>query len=96
MGYQKINYPVTKPSSVQVDKATNSIALGSKATIIATVLPEGVNQEVTFVSANTSKVTVKATGEYTAIAEGSSVITVATKEDPTIKTTVTVTVTAEA
>lgn len=96
MGYLKINYPVTKPSSVQVDKATNSIAVGSKATIIATVLPEGVNQEVTFVSANTSKVTVKATGEYTAIAEGSSVITVATKEDPTIKTTVTVTVTAEA
>lgn len=85
-----------KPSSVQVDKATNSIAVGGKATIIATVLPEGVNQEVTFVSANTSKVTVKATGEYTAIAEGSSVITVATKEDPTIKTTVTVTVTAEA
>lgn len=91
---EQVRLPVPKPSSVKVDKATNSIAVGEKATIIATVLPSGSKQEVTFVSANTSKVTVKTTGEYTAVAEGSSVITVAAKEDPTIKTTVTVTVTA--
>lgn len=91
---EQVHLPVIKPSSVKVDKATNSIAVGDKATIVATVSPTGSKQDVTFVSADTSKVTVKATGEYTGIAEGSSIITVVTKEDPTIKTTVTVTVTA--
>ena len=91
--FQKIHHPAPKPSSVTVDKTTNSIGVGDKVTIVASVIPVEASQEVNFTSSDVTKVSVKNTGEYTGVAVGNAVITVASVEDSLIKKEVVVTVT---
>lgn len=91
--FQKIHHPAPKPSSVTVDKTTNSIEVGDKVTIVASVMPVEASQEVSFTSSDVTKVSVKNTGEYTGVAVGNAVITVASVEDSLIKKEVVATVT---
>ncbi|EAE7459649.1 Ig domain-containing protein [Listeria monocytogenes] len=92
--HQKLQNPETSPSSVEVDKATITLKVGETATITASVLPAGANQEVTFNSSNPPKAKVNAAGVVEGVAEGTANITVASKENPSINKVVQVTVEA--
>lgn len=86
--------PVIEPSSVKVDSATKSVVIGSKVNIVASVLPIEADQRLTYKSADDTKATVSATGEVIGAAEGTVKVTVSSKAKSTIKTEVTITVTA--
>ncbi len=81
-------------TGVTINKETLSLAVGGEETLEATVAPEdATNKEVTWTSSKKTVATVSATGKVTAIAVGTTTITVKSKEDATIKAKCVVTVT---
>ena len=65
---------------------------GETAQIIPTVLPADANQAVTYASANTSIATVSEDGLVTAVAAGTTTITITSVSTPEVSTTINVTV----
>ncbi len=81
--------PVT---SVTVSEATAALKVGATKTLTATVLPEGADDpSVTWTSSDESVATV-VNGVVTALKQGTATITVASVENPAIKSTCEVTV----
>lgn len=65
--------------SVSLDKSEMTLAIGEKAALVATVLPENAeNRAVTWTSSDTAVATVDANGNVSAISVGEAVITVET------------------
>ncbi|MCL2098796.1 MAG: SUMF1/EgtB/PvdO family nonheme iron enzyme [Bacteroidales bacterium] len=79
-------------ASVTLDRETLSLAVGEKETLVATVSPEtATNKDVSWSSDKPAIATVSSTGEVTAIAVGTAIITVTTADgDKTATCTVTV------
>lgn len=66
---------------VKLDKSTLSIAVGTSETLTATITPDNAtNQNVSWQSSNTATATVDATGKVTAVAAGTTNITVTTED----------------
>ena len=80
-------------TGVTLDKATDSVEVGSTTQLTATVAPSNAtNQAVSWSSSNTSVATVNSSGVVTGVAAGSAVITVTTSDgNKTATCTVTVT-----
>ncbi len=84
-----VKIPVT---DVTVDKNDITLNKGDKDKITAEVNPEATNKELTYESSDETVVKVDENGNIEAVGEGEAVITVTSKDDPTKKETVTVTV----
>ncbi|MDR3236039.1 MAG: Ig-like domain-containing protein [Prevotellaceae bacterium] len=68
-------------TGVTLSKATLSLAVDNKLTLVATVAPENAtNKSVTWKSEPTTIATVSASGEVTAVAIGSATVTVTTED----------------
>ncbi len=79
------------PTSVELNKATLTIAIGSEQTLTATILPEdATDKTLTWTSSNTSVATVSDAGVVKGIAEGTATITATTANGKTATCVVTV------
>ena len=87
-GYTPIN--VIPVESITADDIT--MMTGETAQITPTVLPADANQAVTYASANTSIATVSEDGLVTAVAAGTTTITITSVSTPEVSTTINVTV----
>ena len=92
-----IKVTVKKPhiyvDKVIVDKTEFDLEIGDEADIKVTVTPEdATDKSVTYTSSNEDVVKVDENGKITAVGEGEAVITVTSKDDPTKKTYINVTV----
>ena len=77
-----------------VDKTDITLDVGKKDKITVTVKPDNASDKgVTYTSSNNSVVTVDSNGNITAVGKGEATITITSKDDPTKKKTVKVTVT---
>ncbi|MCI8500361.1 MAG: DNRLRE domain-containing protein [Clostridia bacterium] len=84
---------VGKPESVTIAEESLSLLVTENAKLTATLLPEdSISKDLVWTSSNPDVVTVNAKGEVWANAAGEAVITVACKDYPEVKDTVTVTV----
>ena len=84
---------VGKPESVTIAEESLSLLVTENAKLTATLLPEdSISKDLEWTSSNPDVVTVNAKGEVWANAAGEAVITVACKDYPEVKDTVTVTV----
>ena len=84
---------VGKPESVTIAEESLSLLVTENAKLTATLLPEdSISKDLEWTSSNHDVVTVNAKGEVWANAAGEAVITVACKDYPEVKDTVTVTV----
>lgn len=84
----------TSITSISLNKTTDSLAVGGKDTLIATITPtDAPNKTITWTSSNNAVATVSNTGAVTAISQGSATIT-ATTEDGNKTASCTVTVNA--
>ena len=81
---------VTPVESITADDIT--MMTGETAQITPTVLPADANQAVTYASANTSIATVSEDGLVTAVAAGTTTITITSVSTPEVSTTINVTV----
>ncbi|MBO5934834.1 MAG: Ig-like domain-containing protein [Clostridia bacterium] len=92
---ETVKVTVTVPvEDVVVDKTDITLDVGKKDKLTVTVTPDDASDKgVTYTSSNNSVVTVDANGNITAVGKGEAVITVTSKDDPTKKETVKVTVT---
>jgi len=73
------NAPVVAVTGVSVNPTTATVGLGSTQQLNATIAPaNATNQNVTWTSSNTAVATVNASGLVTAVAEGTTTITVKT------------------
>lgn len=72
--------------------SSQSLAVGETTTLTASYEPSNAKRDVTWTSSNPSVATVDAYGKVTAVAQGTTTITVASKEDSSIKATTTITV----
>lgn len=81
--------PAPVPTSVELDKTELSLKIGETAKLNATVLPEGREAAVNFVSSAETVATVDQNGNVTAVAVGTATIT-ATADDATATCEVTV------
>lgn len=68
--------PTVPVEDMRISRSGATILIGQTITIIATILPEGAPQEVTFTSNNTAVATVTAEGLVTAVSNGNADITV--------------------
>ena len=85
----------TKVTTVNITKTSTSIAVSGNETLEVTVGPsEATNKFLIWTSSDSSKATVDSTGKVTGVAAGTVTITAASVEDPTIKDTCEVTITA--
>ncbi len=81
---------------IVVDKRTIELEPGKTDKITVTVTPDNATEKgVTYESSDKKVVTVDEEGNITAVGEGEATITVTSKDDPTIKETIKVTVKAE-
>lgn len=87
-GYTPIN--VIPVESITADDIT--MMTGETAQITPTVLPADANQAVTYASANTNIATVSEDGLVTAVAAGTTTITITSVSTPEVSTTINVTV----
>ena len=87
-GYTPIN--VIPVESITADDIT--MMTGETAQITPTVLPADANQAVTYASANTNIATVGEDGLVTAVAAGTTTITITSVSTPEVSTTINVTV----
>jgi len=78
------------PTSIVLSKTSVNLQVGGTSTVTATVLPSTASQVVTWTSGDNSIATVNG-GVITAVAKGSTVITVTTSNNVTTYCTVTVT-----
>ena len=85
--------PVIAVTGVSLNKTSLTLSKGSSETLTATVSPSNAtNKNVTWSSNNTSAATVDSNGKVTAVAAGTAIITVTTKDgNKTASCTVTVT-----
>ena len=81
-----------KPQSLDLSVGSKSIVVGKTTQVTATVKPDGASQEVTFASDNNAVATVDETGKVTGVKAGRAIITVSSKEDPSISQKVTIVV----
>ena len=86
--------PFVPVASVSVTPATASIASGATRQLIASALPSGASQDVTWSSSASSIATVNSSGLVTGVVAGSAVITATSVSDPTKTATSAITVTA--
>ncbi|HBP25381.1 MAG TPA: hypothetical protein DD618_00290, partial [Acholeplasmatales bacterium] len=65
-----VNAPVViiDPTSVELTGTKTEVTMGSYITLVATVLPEGASQEVTFASSDEAIATVSSIGRVTGVA----------------------------
>ncbi|MGV8906530.1 MAG: Ig-like domain-containing protein, partial [Acetobacterium sp.] len=85
--------PIIHPTSVSLNKTTDTLAVGATDTLSATVLPgNATNKDVTWLSDNTAVATVDNTGVVTGVSEGTANI-VATTVDGGFTASCAVTVT---
>ena len=92
-----IKVTVKKPhinvDKVTVDKTDIDLEIGDEADVTVTVTPDNAtDKSVTYTSSDEDVVKVDENGKLTAVGEGEAVITVTSKDDPTKKTYVNVTV----
>jgi uncharacterized protein YjdB len=87
---------VVHPTSVSLNKTTDTLTIGGTDTLTATVMPSGAsNKNVTWTSSAPSVATVSSTGLVTAVRAGTATITVKTEDGGySAKSIVTVTDTA--
>lgn len=92
----EVTAPAIVPESISVEPTELSLQLGGKTTdkLIATVLPEEANQEVSFASGDEGVVTVDSEGNVTAVGIGETSITITSSISSDVTTTVDVTVSA--
>ena len=83
------------PESVEIQAPALEVEARLDLQLAATVSPEKADQEVVWSSSDESIAKVSSKGLVTGVAVGTAVITAASKEDPTKKAEVTITVTAE-
>ncbi|OIV42609.1 hypothetical protein BKM63_06975 [Flavobacterium johnsoniae] len=86
------NAPVTAVTGVSVSPTTATVGLGTTQQLNATITPaNATNQNVTWTSSNTAAATVNASGLVTAVATGTTTITVKTADgNKTATSTITV------
>lgn len=82
----------TELKSLAMNVNSLNLAVGGTSALSVTPTPSNANSQVTWSSGNTSVATVNANGLVTALAEGSTIITATSKENPSITATATVTV----
>jgi hypothetical protein len=75
-------------------RGIKSLELGNTLQLTATVEPSNANSGIVWSSSNTNAATVSQNGLVTPVAEGTTVITVASKKDPSIKDSCTIVVIA--
>jgi len=86
--------PLVSASSVSLDKASDTIAVGGTSALTASVMPlNTADKSVTWSTSDASVVTVDSSGNYTAVAPGNATIT-ATTADGGLKAACSITVTA--
>lgn len=91
-----ITNPKVEVAEVKLNKPTLSLVVGTKETLVSTVLPDNApDKSVTWTSNNTNVATVSAEGEVVAVSAGTAKITVISVSDQTKSATCEVTVTAE-
>ncbi len=78
--------------TITLDKSTATLAVGGQITLQPSVTPTNAKRDFTWSSDNTSVATVDSTGTVNAIANGTATITCASKSNPGISTSMTVTV----
>ncbi|MCQ6531147.1 Ig-like domain-containing protein [Bacillus mycoides] len=79
-------------SGVTLDKSTLTITIGATQALLAKIQPTTAEPGTTWVSSDTTIVTVNANGNITPVKVGTATITVSSKVDATKKATCTVTV----
>ncbi|MGL5379704.1 glycoside hydrolase domain-containing protein [Clostridium sp.] len=85
---------VERVDSIEVNKNSLSLEVGSEETLTATVLPENsLNKGIVWSTSNEAVATVSKTGKVTAISEGNATIIVTSVYDQNIKTEINVIVT---
>ncbi|WP_162356934.1 Ig-like domain-containing protein [Metabacillus mangrovi] len=90
--YLKLLNPA--PSSITLDKTSLQIPAGNSHTLKATVLPvNAFDKSVTWSSSSKQTATVDSKGKVTAIAPGTAVIIATAKANPSVKKSITITVT---
>jgi len=92
-----VNAPVVviDPTSVELTGTKTEVTMGSYITLVATVLPEGASQEVTFTSSDEAIATVSSIGRVTGVAIGTVTITATVVANNTLTDTYEVTVIEE-
>jgi len=92
-----VNAPVVviDPTSVELTGTKTEVTMGSNITLVATVLPEGASQEVTFASSDEAIATVSSIGRVTGVAIGTVTITATVVANNTLTDTYEVTVIEE-
>jgi len=92
----KVEKPVVPVTNITVDRSEIELDSDGKDKITVTVNPENAtDKEVTFESSDETVVKVDKDGNLEAVGEGEATITVTSKGNPSLKTTVTVTVKGE-
>ncbi len=88
-----VKKPVIDVEDVIIPEESIELEIGGKDKIEVTVAPDNAtNKEVTYESSNENVVKVDENGNIEAVGEGTATITVTSKDDPTKKDTITVTV----
>lgn len=86
-----VSQSVILPTSISLNKATDTLLPGATDTLTATILPaNATDKSVTWTSSNTSAVTVNSSGVVTAVNAGTSTITAKTSNNLTATCAVTV------
>ncbi len=92
----KVEKPVVPVTNITVDKTEIELTPDGKDKITVTVKPDdATDKEIIFESSDESIVKVDKDGNIEAVGEGTATITVTSKNNPDLKTTVTVTVKGE-
>lgn len=86
----EIEQSFVKAESIQLETNVQEIYLDTELKIKATVLPLGAAQEVVFSTTNVSKSTIDEEGNVTILKGGKIVIKCVSKEDESIKTSITI------
>ena len=80
------------PTAITVTASSKEVEVGGNLTLSVTVTPENAKDAVTWSSSDEAKATVSAAGVVRGIAEGEVTITATSKEAPTVKGSITLTV----
>jgi uncharacterized protein YjdB len=88
-----VSVPQVQVEAIHANAASITLEPGGSALIEVTVEPaDATNREISWSSSNPAVATVADTGLVTGVSEGTAVITAASKDDPTVKTEIAVSV----
>ncbi len=90
----EVTIKVPEATGVQIDQPVLTLNIGGKGTLVASVLPAGAAQDVTWSSSNTDVATVSTKGMVTAKALGDAIITATVKSNTELTATCIVSVVA--